>query len=106
MLQHSVEICGINKMNNICDLYLMYLGKRNLYGEVTRFRKQENHSENFEAIMNWLKDLIKLCENTDQSHITADMIIKTGTTKVKITAKVIGDDCRVYRWEWPDITDA
>jgi len=35
----------VNTMNNICDLYLRYLGKCNLYREVTQFRKQEQHSK-------------------------------------------------------------
>jgi len=65
-----------NKMNDICDLYLRYLGKCNLYGEVMEFRKQEQHSTNFEEIINWLQDLIKLSESPEQSQVTAKMFIK------------------------------
>jgi len=45
-------------MNNICYLYLRYLGKCNLYEEVTQFRKQEQHSQNFGEIISWLQALI------------------------------------------------
>jgi len=34
--------------------YLMYVGKYNLCGEVTQFRKQEQHSKYFEEIITWL----------------------------------------------------
>jgi len=93
-------------MNNICDLYLRYLGKCNLYGEETQFRKQEQHSKNFEEIINWLQDLIKLCENPRHSEITAHMLIKSGEATLKITAKVTNDDCRIYSWEWHNEKDA
>jgi len=93
-------------MNNIFDLYLMHLGKRNLYGEVIGFRKQEKHSQNFEEIINWLRDLIKLCENQDQSNVTANMCIKNDAATVKITANVTGADCRITNWEWQGENDS
>jgi len=33
--------------------------------------------KNFEEIIIWLQDLIKLCENPRHSEITAHMLIKT-----------------------------
>jgi len=75
------------------------LGKCNLYGKVIEFRKQEQHSKNFEEIINWLQDLIKLCENPEQSQATANMLIKSNEATVKITAKVTTDDCRTHSWE-------
>ena len=78
--------------------YLMYLGKCNLYGKVIEFRKQEQHSKNFEEIINWLQDLIKLCENPEQSQATANMLIKSNEATVKITAKATTDDCRIHSW--------
>jgi len=44
-------------------LYLMYLGKCNLYGEVIEFRKREKYLQNLGEIINWLQDLRKLSEN-------------------------------------------
>jgi len=73
-------------------MYLMYLGKCNLYKEVKRFRKPEKHSKNFEEIIISLQDLIKLCENPRHSEITAHMLIKSDEAMVKITAKVTNDD--------------
>jgi len=32
----------------LCDLYIMYLKKHNLYMEVLEFRKYEKHSSNLE----------------------------------------------------------
>jgi len=76
------------------------LGKCNLYGKVTEFRKQEQHSKNFEEIINWLQDLIKLCENPAHSQAITNMLIKSNEAMVKITAKVTNDDCRIHSWEW------
>ena len=75
------------------------MGKCNLYGKVIEFRKQKQHSKNFEEIINWLQDLIKLCENPEQSQATANMLIKSNEATVKITAKVTTDDCRIHSWE-------
>jgi len=100
ILQHCLGTFDGKKMNNLYDLYLAYLGKRNLYGEVTRFRIQENHSENFEAVMKWLMDLIKLCEATGQSKITTDIYIKTAMKNVKVKANVIREEYHIYSWEW------
>jgi len=89
-------------MNNKCDLYLRYLGKCNLHREVMELRKQKQHSQNFEEIINWLRDLINLCEGPETDQVTAKMLIKSGDAIVQITAKVTSDDCRIYKWEWPD----
>jgi len=105
VLQYRLGIV-CNNMNNLCDLYLRYLGKRNLYGEVIGFRKQEKHSENFKAMIDWLKDLIKKCDNTDQSHVTADMIIKKDKTNVKVTVEVSKGDCHISSWEWQNKSDS
>ena len=92
-------------MNNICDLYLKYMGKCNLYEKVKWFRKQEQHSKNFEEIIIWLQDLIKLCENPRHSEITEHMFIKSDEVTVKVTAKVTDEDCRIYSWEWQSEND-
>jgi len=93
-------------MNNICDLYLKYLGKCNLYGEVIQFQKQERHSENFVEIITWLQDLIKLRENPRHSEITAHMFIENDEATVKITAKITDGDCRIYSWKWQHENDS
>jgi len=62
--------------------------------------------KNFEEIISWLQDLIQLCENSDQNHITANMLIKNEEAAVKITAKVTDDDCRIYSWEWQNENDS
>ena len=89
-----------SELSNVYCYVFNVLGKCNLYGEVTQFRKQEQHSKNFEELMDWLRDLIKLCENPRHSEITAHMLIKSDEATVKITAKVTNDDCRICSWEW------
>jgi len=63
------------------------------------FGSKNNIQKNFEEIINWLQDLIKLCENPEQSQATANMLIKSNEATVKITAKVTTDDCRIRSWE-------
>jgi len=60
----KVIVCLVSWVMYIAT-HLMYLGKCNLYGKVIEFRKQEQHSENFKEIPDWLQDLIKLCENSE-----------------------------------------
>jgi len=43
--------------------------------------------------------LIKLCENSEQNQVTANILIKSDEATVKITVKVTADDCRIYSWE-------
>jgi len=43
-------------MENLYDLYLAYLGKRNIFQEVKGFQKQDSHSRNFQTVMEWLRD--------------------------------------------------
>jgi len=46
-------------MNNLYGLYLAQQGKRNIYEEVKEFQKQECHSQNFQTVMEWLKETIE-----------------------------------------------
>ena len=52
------------KMNSLCDMYLLYLGKGNIYWEVKEFQKQECQLRNFYAVMSWLKETIELSNPT------------------------------------------
>ena len=39
--------CVNSRMEILCDLYLAYLGKRNIFQEVKEFRKHDSNSQNF-----------------------------------------------------------
>jgi len=92
-------------MNTLCDLHLAYVGKRNLYGEVREFGKQKHQSENFETVMEWLKNLGKMNQETSQREVIADIKIKYDTKSVCAKTKVAGDACHIFSWEWQDIRD-
>jgi len=83
-----------NRMNNLYDLYVAHLGERNIYEEVREFQNRECHSANFQTIMNWLKELIKLSEIAHRNKVIADLNIKTTTKAVKIKAKTKYCECR------------
>jgi len=80
-------------MNNLYDLYVAHLGERNIYEEVREFQNRECHSANFQTIMNWLKELIKLSEIAHRNKVIADLNIKTTTKAVKIKAKTKYCEC-------------
>jgi len=87
-------------MNNICDLYLAHLEKRNIYEEIQEFRKHEGHSENFQTIMDWLKETMTLSEITQQNKVVTDLNIKTATKAIKIEEKTKNLACYIHSWEW------
>jgi len=93
-------------MNNLYDLYLAHQGKRNIYEEVKEFQKQECHSQNFQAIMEWLKETIKLSNLAHKNKVTADLNKKTETKAVKTKAKTKCSECYIYEWTWQDATTA
>jgi len=90
------------ELNNLNNIYLVYEGKRNIYEEVKKYQKRECHSVNFQTIMNWLKETIKLSEVAHRNKVVADLNIKTATKAVKIKAKTKHSECYIYSWEWQD----
>jgi len=93
---HSVNI----KMNNLYDLYLAYQGKRNIFQEVKEFQKQEFHSRNFQAVMEWLRDTVDLSNLAYQNKVTGNLTIETENDAVGIKARTRHLECYIYEWEW------
>ena len=87
-------------MNNLCELYTAYLEECNIYGEVKEFRKRECHSENFQTIMDWLKETITLSGIAQQNKVVADLNVKTATKAIKIKVKPKNLAYHIYSWEW------
>ena len=75
-------------------------GRRNIYQQVKEFQKQECQSRNFQAIMEWLKETIKLSNLACKNKVTADLTIKTEKDAVKIKARTKHLECYIYEWEW------
>ena len=82
------------------DLYLTYQGKRNIYQEVKEFQKQECQSRNFQAVMEWLKETIKLSALAYKYKVIADLTTETEKDAVNIKAKTKHFKCYIYESEW------
>jgi len=87
-------------MENLYDLYLAYQGKRNIFQEVKGFQKQDSHSRNFQAVMEWLRDTVDLSKLAYQSKVTSKLTIKTENAAVGIKAKTGHLECYIYGWDW------
>ena len=90
-------------MNNLYDIYLAYQGKRNIYEEVKGFQKQECHSQNFRAVMEWLTETIKLSSFDHENKVIAHLNIKIEKDAVKIKAKTKHLECYIYEWVWQNV---
>ena len=88
------------KMNNLCNLHVVYQGKRNIFQEVEEFRKQEFQSRNFQAAREWLKETIELSNFAYKNKVTADLTMKTEKDAVKIKARTKHLECYVCEGEW------
>jgi len=88
------------RMENLYDLYLTYQGKRNIFQEVKEIQKQDYHSQNFQAVMEGLKDTMDLSSLAYKNKVTAYLTIKTEKDAVEIKAKTGHLNCHIYAWEW------
>jgi len=87
-------------MENLYDLYLAYQRKRNIFQEVKAFQKQDSHSRNFQAVMEWLKDTVELSNLAYKNKVRSNSTIKTENDAVGIKARTKHLECYIYEWEW------
>jgi len=87
-------------MSNLCDSYMAYQGKRNIFQEVEKFRKQEFQLRNFQAVMEWLKDMVDLSSLAYKNKVTSNLIMKTENDAVEIKDRTRYLECYIYEWEW------
>jgi len=76
LIMYCIVVCrwkySVNiRMENWYDLSLAYQGKRNIFQEVKGFQKQDSHSRNFQAVMEWLRDTVDLSNLAYQNKISS-----------------------------------
>jgi len=74
-------------MEKLHELYLAYQGKRNIFQEVKEFQKQDFHSQNFQAVMEWLRNTVDLSNLAHQNKVTSNLTIKLRKMRLKSKPK-------------------
>ena len=87
-------------MENLYDSYLAYQGKRNIFQEVKEFQKQDFHSLNFQAVMEWLRDTVELSNRAYKNKVTSNLTVKTENDAIETKARTRHLECYIYEWEW------
>lgn len=97
------EYCCIQKievtMNNIVELYLAFLTKKNIYDDVKSFRKNERHSSHFLQVIEWLTEAMKIAESSRIDEVITVLKIKMPDTELIWEAEVKKDSCMMTKME-------
>jgi len=90
-------------MNNIVELYLAFLMKKNIYNDVKNFTKEDRHSPNFLQVMDWLKEAMEIETSSRIDAVITVLKIKMSDTDLILEAEVKKDSCMMIRMESVEI---
>ena len=93
---------AIIKMNSLCELCVAYLEKRNIFQEVKEFQKQDFRSQNFETVMEWLKETVEISNIAHEREIIAHLMLKSDENVLTIVTKTKHLECQIDAWELKD----
>lgn len=92
--------CSVNiKMNYLYDLSSAYQEKRNIFQEVRKFQKQNFNSQNFQDVMEWIREAMELSNLAYQNEVIANLTLKTENDAVEIKVKTGYLTCHLYAWK-------
>jgi len=79
---------------------MAFLEKRNNFQEAKNFQKSDSDSRNFQAVMEWLRDIVDLSDFAYQYKVNSNLTIKYGNAAAGLKAKTERLACYIYEWQW------